>query len=437
MDRSYSMTINDELLDFIHASPTAFHAVSTVQGFLEKQGYEKLAEQNAWDLVPGGKYFVIRNHSSLIAFHIPREPLHSFMIGASHSDSPMLKIKPNPEIKSESVIRLDTERYGGMLAATWFDRPLTCAGCVCVRSDNGIEQRLIHIDRDLFVIPSLAIHMDRQVNEGHAYDFQKELLPIFRTESSERTFLSVIAEAAGTAEDDVLSYDLYVVQNERGRVFGAENEFICAPRLDDLQCAFADLKGFLQAEETSAAPVYVLFDNEEVGSLTKQGAAGTFLQDVLDRVLRSLKISDIYPVLSNSFIVSSDNAHAVHPAHPEKADPALRPHMNGGIVIKHSAAQLYSTDAISSAVFKTICERAGVPFQEFANHSNIRGGSTLGHLLNSHLSMYTADIGLPQLAMHSCFETAGAADTQYLIDAMKEFYSSVLHAENNTLRILK
>ena len=431
------MTINDELFDFIYASPTAFHAVSTVQEILEKQGYEKLAEQKAWNLAAGGKYYVIRNHSSLIAFRIPKEPLHSFMISASHSDSPMLKIKPNPELKTEGIFRIDTERYGGMLAATWFDRPLTCAGCVCVRTDSGIEQRLIHIDRDLFVIPSLAIHMDRSVNEGHAYDFQKELLPIFRTESSGRTFLSLIAEAAGAAEEDVLSYDLFAVHNAKGCVFGAENEFISAPRLDDLQCAFADLKGFLQAQETSAAPVYVLFDNEEVGSLTKQGAAGTFLQDVLDRVLRCLNVADIYPILSNSFIVSSDNAHAVHPAHPEKADPALRPHMNGGIVIKHSAAQLYSTDAISSAIFKTICERAGVPFQEFANHSNIRGGSTLGHLLNSHLSMYTADIGLPQLAMHSCFETAGAADTQYLVDAMTEFYSSVLQAENNTFRILK
>ncbi len=429
------MNINHELLQFIQSSPTAFHAANTTEGILRDSGYSPLEENRTWDLQAGGKYYVVRNLSSLIAFRIPKNPVRSFMIGASHSDSPMLKIKPDPEVKSESLIRINTERYGGMLAAPWFDRPLTCAGRVCVKTRSGVEQRLVYVDRDLFVIPSLAIHMDRSVNEGHAYDFQKELLPLFRSESSGKSFRSVIAETISVTEEDILSYELFAVQRGSGFIFGAENEFLCSPRLDDLQCGFADLQGFLRARESSAVPVFALFDNEEVGSMTKQGAAGTFLQDILDRILHSLGISDIYPVLADSFIVSADNAHAVHPAFPEKADPSLRPRLNGGIVIKHSGAQLYSTDAVSSAVFKTICQRAGVPVQEFANHSNIRGGSTLGHLLNSHLSINTVDIGLPQLAMHSCFETAGTADTQYLIDAMTEFYSSVISAEDHTLRI--
>ena len=433
------MNTNQELLAFIQSSPTAFHAVKTVRELLEQNGYEPLPEGSEWKLSRGGRYYVTRNGSALIAFRVPESDFSGFMIGASHSDSPTFKIKMNPELKAEGCIRLNTERYGGMIAASWFDRPLTCAGRVCVRTEQGIEERLIYVDRDLFVIPSLAIHMDRNINEGHSYDYQKELLPLFRSESSNTSFLKLIAQEAGCEEADVLSYDLFLAQRTPGFIFGAENEYLCSPRLDDLQCGFGDLMGFLNAKETASLPVFALFDNEEVGSLTKQGAAGTFLHDVLYRILSGLEIRDdkVYPIFANSFVVSADNAHAVHPNYPEKADPNLRPKLNGGIVIKHSGAQLYCTDAVSSAIFKEVCRRADAPFQEFANQSNIRGGSTLGNLVNGHLSLNSVDIGLPQLAMHSGFETAGTTDTQSLIDAMTEFFSSSIHRNGDLLTITK
>ncbi len=428
------MDINHDLLQFLNNSPTAFHAVRCLQEQLNDCGYTALRENEPWNLVPGGSYYVSRSSSALIAFRIPSEKPHGFMIAASHSDSPGFKIKPNPEIKQDGYVKLNVEGYGGYIASTWFDRPLTVGGRVFVRTEHGTEQRLIYINRDLFVIPSLAIHMDRTVNEGHKYDIQKELLPLFRSADAGISFQSMIAEAAGAPESDILSQDLFLCQRTPGFVFGGADEFICSPHLDDLQCGFADFHGFLAAEPSKSIPVFAVFDNEEVGSLTRQGAAGTFLNDVLQRILHVLSITEeeAQIMYADSFLISADNAHAVHPNYPEKADPNCRPRLNGGVVLKYSAPQLYTSDALSAAVFKELCREAGVPVQEFVNHSNIRGGSTLGHLTNNHLSLHSADIGLPQLAMHSGVETAGAQDTQYLIDVMKVFFARSLYGDGET-----
>ena len=427
------MNINQELFQFIKQSPTSFHAVQTIACQLEEAGYQQLKETDTWSLNKGGRYYVQRSLSSLIAFRIPEASPVGFMIAASHSDSPTLKIKPDAEITGSGFVRINTEPYGGLIASSWIDRPLTAAGRVCVRTPSGIASKLICIDRDLFVIPSLAIHMDRSVNEGHAVNFQKEMLPLYRAEGSGTPFSELIAEEAGVKPEDVLSCDLYLVQRAEGFVFGADDCFICSPRLDDLQCGFADLHGFLKAKASDAIPVFAIFDNEEVGSLTKQGAAGTFLSNVLERINESLGISRAagLRMFADSFVVSADNAHSIHPNYPEKADPAVQPHLNKGIVIKYAARQSYTSDAESAGLFQEICRRADVPVQEFVNHSNSRGGSTLGSLLNTHISMRCVDIGLPQLAMHSGFETAGAADTQYLIDAMTFFFEHSLQCDDN------
>ena len=322
----------------------------------------------------------------------------------------------------ENYLRLNTERYGGMLCAPWLDRPLSVAGRVLVRTAEGVESRLVKIDRDLLLIPSVAIHMNREANNGLKYDPKTDMMPLFGTVEDKGKLRAMVAERGGAGETDLLGMDLFLYLRQRGSIWGAGMEFVSAPRLDDLQCAFGCLKGFLAAEPGESLPVYCLFDNEEVGSSTRQGADSDFLQRTLERLCAVLGAD--YPVAAaNSFLVSADNAHAVHPNHPEYADPTHRPHLNGGVVIKHSASQRYTTDALSQAVFTEVCRRAEVPVQHFANRSDLPGGSTLGNIALAHASLYSVDIGLAQLAMHSPYETAGVMDTDYLIRAMAAYYS--------------
>lgn len=419
----------DELLRFIENSPTQFHAADNVRKILLENDFEELRENDPWKLEKGGRYFLVRNESAVIAFKVPQNQIGCFMIGASHSDSPCFKIKENPEMICEqgAYVKLNAEGYGGMLMAPWFDRPLSVAGRICLWKGNRLETKLVNIDRDLMMIPSLAIHMDRSANEGHPINVQTEMLPVLGAGIPKGGFMELIAENAEVSAEEIASADLFLYCRSSGSVWGANKEFFSAPRLDDLQCAYTVLKGFVAAPQTdSSVPVYALFDNEEVGSGTKQGACSDFLKNTLQRIVSGTggDNSDYGRITANSFMVSADNAHAVHPNHGDKACPTNRPVMNGGIVVKHNAAQKYTTDAVSAAVFKAVCRKAGVPVQDYFNRSDIPGGSTLGHLSNAQVSLNTVDIGLAQLAMHSPYETAGVEDTERMIKAMKVFFGS-------------
>ncbi|MCQ2612127.1 MAG: M18 family aminopeptidase [Treponemataceae bacterium] len=419
----------DELLRFIENSPTQFHAADNVRKILLENDFEELRENDSWKLEKGGRYFLVRNESAVIAFKVPQNPIGCFMIGASHSDSPCFKIKENPEMICEqgAYVKLNAEGYGGMLMAPWFDRPLSVAGRICLWKGNRLETKLVNIDRDLMMIPSLAIHMDRSANEGHPINVQTEMLPVLGSGISKGGFMELVAENAEVSAEEIASADLFLYCRSSGSVWGANKEFFSAPRLDDLQCAYTVLQGFVAAPQTdSSVPVYALFDNEEVGSGTKQGACSDFLKNTLQRIVSGTggDSSDYGRITANSFMVSADNAHAVHPNHGDKACPTNRPVMNGGIVVKHNAAQKYTTDAVSAAVFKAVCRKAGVPVQDYFNRSDIPGGSTLGHLSNAQVSLNTVDIGLAQLAMHSPYETAGVEDTERMIKAMKVFFGS-------------
>ena len=415
----------EKLLTFIRKSPTAFHAVDTMKNILAEQGFQELFEKDYWKLIPGGQYMVTRNNSALIAFSIPENAPRRFHIMASHSDSPTFKIKENPEITVEKAyVKLNVEKYGGMLMSPWFDRPLSVAGRVIVSEKGEIKEKLVDIDRDLLMIPSLAIHMNREVNSGYAYNPQKDLLPLYGTAGTEETFGKTLAEAAGVREEDILSHDLFLYSRTRGAVWGAEKEFVSAGRLDDLQCAFASMEGLLSGEKKKSIAVHCVMDNEEVGSGTKQGAASTFLKDTLLRINSGLgrTYEEYLMSLADSFMISADNAHALHPNYTDMTDPVNRPLLNKGIVIKYNANQKYCTDAVSAARFKDICSRAEVPFQTFVNRSDMAGGSTLGNISNTQVPVNTVDIGLPQLAMHSPYETAGVKDTYSLIKAAELFF---------------
>ena len=416
----------EKLLDFIEKSPTAFQAVDEMQKRLTENGFEVLSEKEYWKLVPGGKYLVTRNNSALIAFCIPEKESRVFHIMASHSDSPSFKIKENPEIKVDnSYVKLNVEKYGGMLMAPWFDRPLSVAGRVIIRRNGGLKEKLINIKRDLVMIPNLAIHMNREANNGVSYNPQKDLQPLFAVGNTDRTLLEIIAEQTGVKKEDIISHDLFLYNRMPGTVWGADREFVSSARLDDLQCAFASMEGLLRAQNHESIAVHCVMDNEEVGSGTKQGAASTFLKDTLLRINMGLgrTYEEYLMTLAGSFMVSADNAHALHPNYTDKTDPTNHPVLNKGIVIKFNANQKYCTDAVSAALFKELCTKAGVPYQTFVNRSDIAGGSTLGNISNTQVPMNTVDIGLPQLAMHSPYETAGVKDTEYLVRAAEELFA--------------
>ena len=420
-------TVSKELAQFLEGSPSCFHAVENMKNPLLNENFVELQENQKWHIQPGGRYFVTRNGSSLIAFTIPQHGFKGMRIMASHGDSPTFKIKENPELETDGhYIRLNVERYGGMLCAPWFDRPLSVAGRVIIKdpSSGSFISKLVNIDRDLVLIPNLAIHMNREANNGYKYNAQKHMLPLYGDLAAKGTFMQTIAEAAGAAESDILGHDLFLYNREKASIWGASGEFISCGRLDDLQCAFASLKGFLTGDRQEYMAVHCVLDNEEVGSVTKQGAASTFLYDTLTRVHDCLGLTreDYLIHLADSLMISADNAHAVHPNHTEKADPSNRPYINEGIVIKFNANQKYCTDGVSSAIFRDICRTADVPVQTFVNRSDMAGGSTLGNISNTQVALNTVDIGLPQLAMHSPYETAGVKDTEYLIRAAREFF---------------
>ncbi len=430
--------ISQEMTEFLKQCPTAFHAVDKIGKELKGRGFERLSENEHWEIRPGGKYYVTRNDSSIIAFDIgSRIQDYSFNIAASHSDFPTFKVKENAEIEvRKKYMQLNTEGYGGMICATWFDRPLSVAGRVIVKEEDHLASKLVNIDRDLVMIPSMAIHMNRSVNDGYVYNKQVDMLPLFGAEGCKKEdFLKLIAQAADVLETSIYGRDLYLYNRQEPTVWGAQEEFVSAQHLDDMQCAYASLKGFLEGQQEKSVNVYACFDNEEVGSGTKQGAGSTFLYDVLRRLNMGLGKTeeDYYRAVAGSFLLSADNAHAVHPNHPEKTDVENCVYMNEGIVIKSHAGQKYTSDAVSIAMFREICEKADVPVQFFANRSDEVSGSTLGNISSGKVSVNAVDIGLPQLAMHSAYETAGVKDTFYMVKAMQQFFSMHFYERDGKL----
>jgi len=417
-----------DLCSFISRSPSCFHVIQNVKGHLEDSDFQELKEDTRWELSAGQAYYVTRNDSSLIAFRMPKDNAYNYQIIASHCDSPSFKIKENPEMeKAGNYVELNVEKYGGPLYAPWFDRPLGIAGRLIVEENDSLKTVLTDSRRALVMIPSLAIHMNRKANEGTALNVQSDLLPVFGDSNALGSFSSVMAEAAGVAAEQIQGYDLFLYDRSTPAVWGANEEFFSSPKLDDLQNVYASVKA-LTASDASDTSILLccILDNEEVGSGTKQGADSTFLTDVLERIRLNLDLDeeDQQILLSRSFMLSADNGHAIHPSHTEKADPVNHPVMNGGVVIKHSANQKYTTDAFTAAIFRSICKKAGIPFQEFTNHSDNPGGSTLGNISAAHVSIPSVDIGCAQLAMHGPYETGGTKDTLYMTEAMSAFYEA-------------
>ena len=402
-------------------SRSVYHAVEGLRLQMEANGYTRLDEGKKWDLVPGGKYYLTRGGSAILAFRIPHADPVGFLLSASHSDHPTFKIKENGELESK-YIRLATEKYGGMLMAPWLDRPLSVAGRVLVETEHGAKSQLLDIDRDLLLIPNVAIHMNRAANDGYAYNAACDTIPLVGGLQSKGKLQQLLEETAGGR---ILGHDLFLYIRQPSTVWGVENEFLSSAALDDLGCAWTCTQGFLEAEESASIPVLCVFDSEEVGSSSVQGAFSKLLIDVLERICEARNL-DLNCLLSQSFMMSADNAHAQHPNHPEYADANNAPIVNEGIVLKFNAALSYTTDGVAAAVLRTACKKANVPVQTFYNRADLRGGSTLGNISLNNVSVPTADIGLPQLAMHSCFETAGVKDVEYMIQAMKAYYSSTL-----------
>ncbi|MBE6914954.1 MAG: M18 family aminopeptidase [Ruminococcaceae bacterium] len=417
------------LLEFIRSCPSVYHTVERLRAMLEQAGYARLRENAPWQLAPGGKYYVVRGGASIAAFRVPsRGAPARFRIAAAHSDSPAFKLKPNAELCGGGYVRVNTEPYGGMLMHGWLDRPLSVAGRVLVRTDEGVAARVADVGRDILVIPSLAVHMDRSANDGRKYLANVDTLPLLGGKDRAGGLHALIAEAAGVCEQDIVDADLFVYCREPGGLVGAEEDYILSPRLDDLECVWGCVRGFLDSAETPDIPVCCIFDNEEVGSATRQGAGSAFLRDTLRRVALALGSDEqaFQAMLADSFMVSADNAHAVHPNHPEYADSENCPRMNGGVVIKYNAARRYATDGVSAALFREVCRAADVPVQVYANRSDLPGGSTLGSIAETMLPVRTVDIGMAQLAMHSAVETAGSRDPELLVRAMTAYYAAEL-----------
>ena len=409
------------LMRFLDASPSVYHAVENLRTELENAGYTRLSESEKWSLTAGGKYYLTRGGSAVLAFRVPQEAPRGFMMSASHSDRPTFKVKENGELAG-NYTRLAVERYGGMLMSTWLDRPLSIAGRALVETEQGVQMKLVNIDRDLLMIPNVAIHMNRQANDGYKWNPAVDMLPLLGGKDAKGKLDALLEQAAG---GKILGHDLYLYVRQKASVWGMDEEYISSAALDDLECAWGCTQGFLNAGESKSIPVLCVFDSEEVGSNSVQGAASMLLSDVLERICAALDL-DLKQMLSQSFMVSADNAHAVHPNHPEYADAGNAPIMGGGVVLKFNASQRYTTDGVSAAIFRKVCSDAGVKVQTYCNRADIPGGSTLGHISLTHVSVPTADIGLPQLAMHSCYETAAAADALALEEAMAAFYGKSL-----------
>lgn len=418
-----------ELYNFLNKSVTEYHAAHNIVEILEKNGFTYLDPSTKWNLIPGGNYYTTKGQSSVIAFKMGQiSSSNGFNIVASHLDSPNLKIKPNGVIAKPNYTSLNTEVYGGPILSTWLDRALSIAGRVFVKTKKGIEVKLVNIDEDLLVIPNVCIHLkkDSDINP------QRDLLPLVSISKYE-SVNEILEKKLGLNKDDIVSYDLSVYNRDTAKTIGVDKELFISPRIDNLECAYSTLLGFLESNNPNKINVYAAFNNEEVGSMTKQGAQSTFLKEVLSRIVKDEEA--YYMMLANSFLVSADNAHAVHPNRPDLADPTNQVFMNKGIVIKHNSNQRYTTDALSNAFIKTVFDKANVSYQHYTNRSDQRGGSTLGSISTTQVSIPSVDIGLAQLAMHSALETAGVLDFDQMVKGIKGFFESNFKTNQNEVEI--
>ena len=431
MEKEQKFAIN--LINFIDRSPSQFHATKNVEEILIKEGFKKLNFQDKWELEKEGKYYTIKNNSAIIGFVIGKGEIeeNGFKLIGAHTDSPGFRIKPNPEMTVEGkYLKLNTEVYGGPILNTWFDRPLSMAGRVSVKTENPLKPKelLVDMEKPIMIIPNLAIHMNKGVNDGLKINPQTETLPLLATINDkfekDNFLLKLIAENLDINIEDILDFELYLYEVEKGSLVGLNEEFISIGKLDDLAMVHAGLYGLIDSSVGNATNVLVCFDNEEVGSSTKQGAASPMLRTILERIGIAMgkDREDYYRALSNSFLISADQAHGLHPNYTDKQDPTSRPVVNGGPAIKIAANQSYTTDSSSSAVFQGICKSINVPVQKFANRSDARGGSTIGPISSTQLDIQSVDIGNPILAMHSVRELGGVLDHHYTYESFKEFY---------------
>ncbi len=424
----------DSLLEFLDKSPCNFFAVSTIKDELLSNGFTELKADEKWTLKKGKKYFVVKNDSAIFGFTIGNKPVSEtgFKIIAAHSDSPCFRIKPNPEMKGDGVLRLNTEVYGGPILYTWFDRPLSLAGRVMVENpDNPLRPTtmLIDLKRPVMIIPHLAIHFNRAVNDGNKLSKQKDMLPIAAIINNEAEkegyLLNKVAEELNIDKKHILDFDLLLYNHQKAEKAGFNNEFVCSGRIDDLSMAHAAMCALIDGTDSTNTKIMAIFDNEETGSGTKQGAASPVLANIMRRISASTDIDEegFYQAIAKTFMISADNAHAAHPNYPEKYDPTNHPAMGGGPVIKINANCKYMTDANSSAIFISLCKSCGVPYQFFVNHSDNAGGSTLGNILTSQIDITGVDVGNPIWAMHSAMETGSMEDHQNMIKVFTHFFS--------------
>ena len=423
-----------EVIEFIDESPSTYHVVKNCSDILDENGFERIMPREKWEIKKGGKYFLKKSSSTIIAFTVGEDfdVKNGFKIFGAHTDSPCFRIKPNPEIITENVVRLNTEVYGGPILSTWFDRPLSIAGRVIVKGENSFFPRTvkIKIDEPLLTIPNLAIHQNREVNNGVKIDKQNDVLPVIslinKNFEREGYLERIILEKTGIKKEDIIDFDLYLYATEKGCLLGANEEFMSSPKIDNLASVYTGLIGLLEAEENQdRINIFVAFDNEEIGSATKQGADSNYLLNTLERISLALGLSrgDFLQMLESSYILSADAAHAAHPAHLSKTDPTNRGKINEGISIKISAKQKYTSDGYSIAVIKQLIEGTEIQIQPFVNESNELGGSTIGPISSTHLDIDGVDLGVPMLAMHSVRELCGIFDVFYLKELAKEFFS--------------
>lgn len=423
-----------ELIDFLYDSPSACHGVKATQKILNENGFIEIKESDKWDLKAKGKYYVVKNDSALIAFEIGSGNIEETglrLIGA-HTDVPGFRIKPNPQMISEGkYIKLNTEVYGGPILHTWFDRPLSIAGKVSLRGKSPLkpETRLVNISKPLLIIPSLAIHMNREVNEGFKINKQLDTIPLLglinEKLEKEDYLMNLLADELKVNKEDILNFELGLYEYEKGMLIGMNEELISSGRFDDLWMVYAGIRALIDSRENEATKVMICIDNEEIGSLTAEGANSTLLNNILERIAIGLgkNKEEYYRALANSIMISADLAHAVHPNLGSKHDPTNRPVLEGGPVLKIAASGSYSTDSFNGAIFAGVCESAGVPFQKFVNRSDVRGGTTIGPVTAANLTIPVIDMGAPVLGMHSIRELASVKDNYYTVKAFTEFFS--------------
>lgn len=432
------MNKSDKVIELLSKSYSPFHAVKNIESELVKASFIKLDEKDNFSLEKGKNYYVKRNDSSIIAFKIPASlDSKTILLTATHTDSPTFKLKPKPEVKVHNLTQINVEPYGSMIISSWLDRPLSIAGRVIVNSNGNLISRLVSFDKDLVYIPNVAIHMNRNVNSGFEFNCAIDTIPLISS-SSDFSFEKLLKDELNLKEDEeIVSFDLSLYNRDLPRKVGYEDEFLSSPRLDDLASSYSALLGFIDSVNSKQIAIYASFDNEEVGSLTYQGANSDFLKNIVRRIVSNFCLDkDAFEqYISSSIMLSIDNAHANHPNHPEYSDKTTKVNLNEGIVIKYNAAQHYTSDSISSSLVKIICKKADIKFQEFTNRSDLRGGSTLGNLSNSELSLKCVDIGIPQLAMHSSNEFCGIKDIDDMIKLVETYYSSSISFKNQDISI--